>query len=83
METQKENIAPTPATSQLGLAPGATMTEDQFERERRYQASMNLFRSMLKTNLITTEQYEVIDTKMLEKYRPLFGTLLVEDSLTI
>lgn len=50
------------------------MTEEQFDREKRYQASMNMFRTMLKNGLITEEQYAIIDTKMLEKYRPLLGT---------
>lgn len=51
------------------------MTDEQFDREKRYQASMNMFRTMLKNGLITEEQYAIIDTKMLEKYRPLLGTL--------
>ena len=51
------------------------MTEEQFEREKLYQATMNVFHGMLKKGLITEEQYAIIDTKMLEKYRPLLGTL--------
>ena len=47
------------------------MNEDQFEREKLYQATMNMFRSMLKKGLITEEQYAIIDTKMLQKYQPL------------
>ncbi len=54
------------------------MTEEQFEREKLYQASMNLFKSMLENGLITEEQYAIIDTKMLKKYRPLLGTLFAE-----
>lgn len=54
------------------------MTEEQFECEKLYQASMNLFKSMLEKGLITEEQYAIIDTKMLEKYRPLLGTLFAE-----
>ena len=54
------------------------MTEEQFDREKRYQASMNMFQTMLKNGLITEEQYAIIDTKMLEKYRPLLGTLFAE-----
>lgn len=51
------------------------MNEDQFEREKLYQASMNMFQAMLKDGLITEEQYAIIDTKMREKYQPIFGTL--------
>ena len=54
------------------------MNEDQFEREKLYQASMNMFQAMLKDGIITEEQYAIIDTKMLEKYRPLLGTLFAE-----
>ena len=51
------------------------VNEDQFEREKLYQATMNMFRSMLKKGLITQEQYAIIDTKMREKYQPIIGTL--------
>lgn len=58
------------------------MNEDQFEREKLYQATMNMFRSMLKNGLITEEQYAIIDTKMLLKYQPLLGTLFAAQPLT-
>ena len=43
---------------------------------------MNMFRSMLKKGLITEEQYTIIDTKMLQKYQPLLGTLFAAQPLT-
>ena len=52
------------------------MNEDQFEREKLYQASMEMFKKMLEKGLITREEYEVIDTKMQEKYSLIIGTLL-------
>ena len=58
------------------------MTEEQFDREKRYQASMNMFQTMLKNGLITEEQYAIIDTKMLQKYQPLLGTLFAAQTLT-
>lgn len=58
------------------------MTDEQFEREKLYQASMNFFHGLLKNGLITEEQYAIIDTKMLEKYRPLLGTLFSQNRLT-
>ena len=58
------------------------MNEDQFEREKLYQATMNMFRSMLKNGLMTVEQYAIIDTKMLQKYQPLLGTLFASQPLT-
>lgn len=58
------------------------VTEEQFEREKLYQATMDMFRSMLKTGIITEEQYAIIDTKMLQKYQPLLGTLFAAQPLT-
>lgn len=51
------------------------MTDEQFEREKAYQATMNIFSFMLKNGFITKEQYAIIDAKMREKYRPVFGVL--------
>jgi len=56
------------------------MSEEQFEREKLYQASMSFFRSLLDNGLITEEQYAVIDKEMLEKYRPLLGTLFSDNA---
>ena len=77
METTRENTALTIATL-LTASEVTAMTEEQFEREKLYQATMNVFDGMLKKGLITEEQYAIIDTKMLEKYRPLLGTLFAE-----
>jgi hypothetical protein len=54
------------------------MNEDQFEREKHYTASMEMFRSMLKAQLITEDQFAIIDTKMKEKYQPILGGLCPE-----
>ena len=62
------------AMFRLGSEVVMAMTEEQFDREKRYQASMNMFQTMLKNGLITEEEYAIIYTKMLEKYRPLLGT---------
>ena len=82
MEMRTENTAPMSATSQIVSEAVMAMNEDQFEREKLYQATMNMFRSMLKKGLITEEQYAIIDTKMLQKYQPLLGTLFSAHSLT-
>lgn len=82
MEMRTENTAPTSATSQTASEAVMVMNEDQFEREKLYQATMNMFRSMLKKGLITEEQYAIIDTKMLQKYQPLLGTLFAAQLLT-
>lgn len=69
-----------PAMFRPGFKVVTAMTEEQFDREKRYQASMSMFRTMLKNGLITEEQYAIIDTKMLGKYRPLLGTLFSEST---
>lgn len=64
------------AISQPGFTKAVTaMNEDQLRREKLYQASMEMFRQMLENGLITDSQFRVIETKMREKYRPIFGTL--------
>lgn len=58
------------------------MTEEQFKRERMYQAAMNMFSAMLHRGVISQEQYSIIRTKMLLKYQPLLGTLFAEFPFT-
>ena len=82
MGMRTENTAPMSATSQTGSESVMPVTDDQFEREKLYQATMSMFRSMLKSGLITKEQYAIIDTKMLQKYQPLLGTLFASQPLT-
>ena len=82
MEMRTGNTAPMSATSQTASEAVMAMNEDQFEREKLYQATMNMFRSTLKKGLITEEQYTILDTKMLQKYQPLLGTLFAAQPLT-
>ena len=51
------------------------MTASQFERERLYQATIAVARSMFRNGLLTEDEFTIIDTKMREKYKPLLGTL--------
>ena len=52
------------------------MNEELFNAEKLYQVTMTIAKSMLVKGIITKEEYAVIDTKMLEKYRPILGILL-------
>lgn len=61
----------------------SAMSEEMFKAEKLYRATMTIAKSMLVKNLITEEEYSIIDTKMLEKYRPVFGSLLAQTSLTL
>ena len=53
------------------------MNRDDFRRERLYQASISVARTMLQRGLITDDEYRQIDTMILDKYRPLLGGLKV------
>lgn len=76
METATASTAPTPVIYKIGLEVVTDMNDEQFEREKLYQASMEMFRAMLDHGLITEEEFVVIDTKMREKYSPIICTLL-------
>lgn len=51
------------------------MTGEQFHREQAYQVTLAIARSMLRGRLITEDEYRNIGAMMLEKYRPLIGSL--------
>jgi hypothetical protein len=57
------------------------MSKEQFERERLYQATLAVARTMRRKGLITEDELAIIDTKMRGKYRPLLGGLLSPDAL--
>lgn len=57
------------------------MSKEQFEAEKDYQTLIHLARMLLKKGLLTEDEYAIIDTRLQEKYRPLFGTLLSENDL--
>lgn len=82
MATPDENTALTTAISAAASKVVLQMNEEQFEAEKDYQASMLCFKQMLENGKITQEEYEQIDTILLEKYRPLLGTLFCDNRLT-
>ena len=53
------------------------MNRDDFRRERLYQASISIVRTMHQKGLITGDELCLIDTMLLEKYRPLLGGLKI------
>ena len=53
------------------------MNSEQFKRERLYQSTIAIVRTMLKNSLITEDEFCQIDTMLLKKYRPLLGGLKV------
>ena len=52
------------------------MTNEQFERERRYRVAVSIAAAMLKQSLISEDEYGIINKTMIEKYKPLFGGLI-------
>lgn len=75
MVMPKENIAHILATSQVVLAVMG-MSDEIFDAEKHYGATMIIAKSMLHKGIITQEEYRKIDKEMLEKYKPVFGQLL-------
>lgn len=57
------------------------MNKEEGRREIVFQMTMSAARKMLEQGLITREEYEEFDTKMQQKYRPIFGSLLSDISL--
>ena len=47
------------------------MDEKEFEAEKLYYISMSIAKSMLEKGIIDEEVLAIIDTKLLEKYRPI------------
>lgn len=81
MATAAGSIAVTNATSTTGLEAFA-VDKDNFRNEKLYQATMSMARKMLSEGLVSEEEYRQIDTIFLEKYRPVFGALFSDLSLT-
>ena len=53
------------------------MNSEQFKRERLYQSTIAIVKTMHKNGLITEAEFCQIDTMLLEKYKPLLGGLKV------
>lgn len=51
------------------------MTKEQLEREKNYRVSISLLKTLLDKGLITKKDYRKIDTRLAQKYRPVFGSL--------
>jgi hypothetical protein len=58
------------------------MSSEMFKKEKLYQSTMSIVRNMLNNGFITAEEYTLIDAIMLEKYKPVLGTLFSGITLT-
>lgn len=52
------------------------MTQEEFDRERRYQTVTYFVKQLFQQGLISEEEFCQIDTRNREKYRPFTGSLL-------
>lgn len=69
-ETTTENIALTPAISQTASEGSVAVMNDAYrERLEQYLAAMLQAKQMLSMGILTLEDYAMIDTIMVEKYR--------------
>lgn len=57
------------------------LTHELFEREKRYRVAMAVAKNMLKEGLISAADYAVIDTIMIEKFRPILVGLYPHNRL--
>lgn len=82
IRTMAGNIAHTSAISKRASGVVVAVSNEQFKNEKLYQATMSMVRSMLEKRLITTTEYEQINTIMREKYKPTLGTIFSDIRLT-
>lgn len=54
------------------------MNDEQFRREKLYQATMSLVRTLRRSRLVSEEEYHQIDTIFAQKYEPIFGGLWLD-----
>ena len=57
------------------------MTIEQFERELRYRTVMAAIKSMLQRGLISQDEFNDFDRKMIEKYNPFYRCLRNQTSV--
>ena len=52
------------------------MDNQQFDRELKYQVSINIVRQMLEKGIISTESFEKWRQRLIEKYDPPIGRIV-------
>lgn len=59
------------------------MTQEQFEREKRYQIALSIAASLLKNKIIHVDEYRKIETRFREKFCPPLGDFLFEQAFPL
>ena len=75
MRTGLENTAPTLAISPPAMEV-ASMSEEQFDRELKFQVSMALVDEMLEKGIIGPEDHEKWLDHLMKKYNPPIGRVV-------
>ena len=55
------------------------MSREDYQREMNYELRMAVARTMLRSGIISADEFSAIDTIMLAKYRPKIGGLCVKN----
>lgn len=76
MATKPGNIAPIPVISRRASEKEAAMTQEQFDREKKYQAALAVARSMRKKGVIDEDDFLRIEAKLRAKFNPILGGFL-------
>ena len=51
------------------------MNKEQFEREKNYRVSITISKNLMDKGIISEKDYRKIDTRLVQKYRPIFGSI--------
>ena len=73
METGKENIVHMNAISRPVSGKEESMTKEQFDREKKYQAALAVAREMLQKGIINEADFLRIEARLAAKFRPVLG----------
>ena len=82
MAIRTENIAAMRVILLIVSKVVSAMSEADFRRERLYQSTMHILRTMLSKGLIDCNEYKKTEQLMLKKYHPVLGALFSNISLT-
>ena len=82
MAIHTENIAAMRVILLIVSKAVSAMSEADFRREKLYQGTMHILRTMLSKGLIDCNEYKKTEQLMLKKYHPVLGALFSNISLT-
>lgn len=82
MAIRTENIAAMRVILLIVSKVVSAMSEADFRREKLYQSTMHILRTMLSKGLIDCNEYKKTEQLMLKKYHPVLGALFSNISLT-